>query len=138
MERTPFIFRDSDGNPIDLESLSVEELKDLKVANLGELTSIKQQITSAAANFYTTGVRADSGWFHRANKARGIKALIDQKIAIELARRREVQKQENLAKHDSNRTKFLEAFIETAQEMLPSNLFNAIVKAAMERGNSEP
>lgn len=128
-----FVLLDENGNPIDFEAMSVDELKEYKVKNFADLSSIKDQLQAAAIKRASTGEAADRDWFRRATSARRVKGLIDQKIALELGRRTQARKEQNIRKRENERADFLDAFMSCAQELLPETLCAAIITAATER-----
>ncbi|MBD1995998.1 hypothetical protein H6G00_05125 [Leptolyngbya sp. FACHB-541] len=128
-----FVLTDEKGSPIDFEGMSIDELKEYKLKNFADLTSIKTQLQAAAIKRASTGEAADQDWFRRATGAKRVKGLIDQKIALELGRRAQLRKDQNIRKSETDRADFLDAFMSCAQEMLPETLCAALIRAAAER-----
>lgn len=112
-----------DGADYNLETMSVDELQELKLHIDSASVAIAFQTESASAKFNTTGERSDSEWFLDAKRAKRLKGLQSQAIQAELGRRKKLSSAKRIDQH----------FIDAAREMLKPPVFDAIMNEAKRR-----
>jgi len=74
----------------DLQSMTRQQLLELKLLVNEEINAIKSQLEAAKTTQHQTGEYANPDWFRRANSALRIKQMQIQKIQLLLSSRREI------------------------------------------------
>ena len=118
------------GSTVNVKTASQEELLDLKQALTKDRLEIQSQLEEAKLRYVTEGVRADTGWFHRAKYAFRLKGIQIQEVSQEIGYRRKEDKKENIRLSAEQNEIFARAFMRAAQRRLPSGLWFALLREA--------